>query len=44
MSRPLRIEFPGAAYHVMNQGLASRPILQSGADRATFLRGLAKAQ
>ncbi|MEE9153581.1 MAG: transposase [candidate division NC10 bacterium] len=40
MSRPLRIEFPGATYHVMNRGLAARPIFQTAADRATFLEGL----
>lgn len=40
MSRPLRIEFPGATYHVMNRGLAVRPIFQTAADRATFLEGL----
>jgi hypothetical protein len=28
MSRPLRIEFPGATYHVMNRGLAAQPILE----------------
>jgi REP element-mobilizing transposase RayT len=40
MSRPLRIEFPGATYHVMNRGLASRPIFSTDADRITFLEGL----
>jgi putative transposase len=33
MSRPLRIEFPGAYYHVMNRGLEYRPIFQSDDDR-----------
>lgn len=44
MSRPLRLEFPGATYHVMNRGLAARPIFTSDADRASFLKGLAEVQ
>lgn len=40
MSRPLRIHFPGATYHVMNRGLAARPIFRTPADHATFLEGL----
>jgi putative transposase len=40
MSRPLRIQFPGATYHVMNRGLAAQPIFKTDADRATFLEGL----
>lgn len=40
MSRPLRIQFPGATYHVMNRGLAAHPIFKTDADRATFLEGL----
>lgn len=40
MSRPLRIEFPGATYHVMNRGLASHPIFLTEPDRVTFLEGL----
>jgi hypothetical protein len=27
MSRPLRIRFPAAVYHVMNRGVAGQPIL-----------------
>ncbi len=37
MSRPLRIEFEGAYYHVMNRGLAYQPIFRSRDDRLTFL-------
>lgn len=40
MSRPLRIEFPGATYHVMNRGLAAQPLFTTAADRLTFLEGL----
>jgi len=41
MSRPLRIELPGAYYHVMNRGLEYRPIFQSDDDRGMFLDLLA---
>lgn len=44
MSRPLRIEFPGATYHVMNRGLASQPIFRTEADRGTFLKGLSEVR
>ncbi len=37
MPRPLRIEYPGACYHVMNRGAAYRPIYQSPGDREQFL-------
>ncbi len=37
MSRPLRIEYPGAWYHVMNRGLAKRNIFRSDLDRRSFL-------
>jgi REP element-mobilizing transposase RayT len=37
MSRPLRIEFPGAAYHVMNRGLERRDIYKDDLDREVFL-------
>lgn len=36
--RPLRIEFEGAWYHVMNRGLARRRIFSDGADRRAFLQ------
>ena len=41
MSPLLRIEFPGACYHVMNRGLAYQPIFRSDKDRQTFLNLLA---
>ena len=37
MSGPLRIEFPGAYYHVMNRGLAYQAISKTYKDRETFL-------
>lgn len=37
MSRPLRVEYPGAWYHVMNRGLARKPIVRSDKDRHLFL-------
>lgn len=37
MSRPLRVEFPGAWYHVMNRGSGYQPIFQDDADRRSFL-------
>jgi REP element-mobilizing transposase RayT len=37
MSRPLRIEFPGAYYHVMNRGLAYQDIFTDKSDYELFL-------
>lgn len=37
MARPLRIEYPGAWYHVMNRGLGRRKIFLSDPDRKSFL-------
>ncbi|MBI5967488.1 MAG: transposase [Deltaproteobacteria bacterium] len=37
MARPLRIEFPGAVYHVTARGNARQPIFRHGADRKAFL-------
>ena len=37
MSRPLRIDYPGAYYHVMNQGLTGQKAFVSGADFEGFL-------
>ena len=37
MSRPLRIEYPGAYYHVMNRGTARQKILLNDQDRQRFL-------
>lgn len=38
MPRSLRIEYPGAWYHVMNRGLGRRSIFASNKDRETFLK------
>jgi REP element-mobilizing transposase RayT len=37
MARPLRIEYPGAWYHVMNRGLGRRAVDQSDDQRHYFL-------
>lgn len=37
MSRPLRIEYPGAHYHVMNRALAGQTAFVSGSDFTDFL-------
>ena len=37
MARPLRIEYPGAYYHVMNRGLARRAIFLEDKGRERFL-------
>ncbi|MBI5753042.1 MAG: transposase [Hydrogenophilales bacterium] len=41
MARPLRIEFPGAIYHVTSRGNARRKIFLDDSDRETFLSTLA---
>ena len=43
MSRPLRIQFPGAVYHVMNRGAARRPTFIDDADYQVFLDTVAEA-
>jgi REP-associated tyrosine transposase len=40
MARPLRIEHPGAYYHVMNRGNHREDIFLTDQDRQTFLNGL----
>lgn len=40
MSRPLRIEFPGAVYHVMNRGGARQTTFRGKEDYEAFLRTL----
>jgi REP element-mobilizing transposase RayT len=40
MARPLRIEFPGALYHVTSRGNARAPIFQEDEDRRLLLRVL----
>ncbi|MFO1321482.1 MAG: transposase [Burkholderiales bacterium] len=41
MSRPLRIEFPGAVYHVTSRGDRREPIFRDDEDREMFLDILA---
>lgn len=41
MSRPLRLEFPGALYHVTSRGHERGPIFRDAADRRHFLDLLA---
>lgn len=43
MARPLRIEYPGAVYHVMNRGQARLATFRTPADYATFLQVLSEA-
>jgi putative transposase len=43
MARPLRIEFPGAFYHVTARGNEKKDIFRSHADRGKFLSYLASA-
>ena len=42
MARPLRIQYPGAVYHVIGRGNARQPIVQVAADRSCFFEVLAK--
>src|SRR5690349_12908037 len=37
MARPLRLEFPGAVYHVAARGEGEQPIFADDADRLEFL-------
>jgi putative transposase len=43
MSRPLRLEFPGAIYHVTSRGNAQGAIFADDEDRLLFLAGLEEA-
>ena len=43
MSRPLRIEYPNAFYHVMNRGLSRKDIYLIDDDRQVFLETLKEA-
>jgi REP element-mobilizing transposase RayT len=43
MSRPLRIEFAGALYHVMARGNAREAIFADDVDRAAFVDGIVRA-
>ena len=37
MARPLRIEFPGAVYHITSRGNERKPIFRDDLDRKMFL-------
>ncbi|NOQ66074.1 MAG: hypothetical protein GQ556_02505 [Desulfobacterales bacterium] len=41
MARPLRIQYPGAYYHVMNRGNRSEDIFITDTDRSKFVDSLA---
>jgi len=41
MARPLRIQYPGALYHLIGRGNARQPIVTDNADRRMFLALLA---
>jgi REP element-mobilizing transposase RayT len=43
MARPLRIEFPGAVYHVTSRSNERRPVFFSDDDRIAFLDFLGEA-
>jgi len=43
MARKLRVEYPGAIYHVMNRGDRREPIVKDPADRLQFLATLREA-
>ena len=43
MARPLRIEYPGAFYHVMHRGNDGKDIFKSNRDREKFLEYVGKA-
>lgn len=40
MSRPLRIEFPGAVYHVFNRGVERRILFSDAEDHVEFLKSV----
>jgi len=43
MARKLRVEYPGAVYHVMNRGDRREPIFRDDEDRQQFIRTLGQA-
>ena len=43
MARPLRVEYPGAYYHVINRGNGGEKIFKNVRDREKFLEYLATA-
>ncbi len=44
MARPLRIEYPGATYHVTSRGNERKKIFRDNSDRKRFLEILAISQ
>jgi putative transposase len=42
MARSLRIQYPGAWYHIMNRGACRKPIFHSNTERMLFLRVLSE--
>ena len=40
MARPLRIQYPGAVYHVTSRGNERKPVFRDGQDRESFLHTL----
>jgi hypothetical protein len=43
VARKLRIQFPGALYHIVNRGDRSEPIVRDDTDRERFIETLAQA-
>ncbi|HEY3915863.1 MAG TPA: transposase [Verrucomicrobiae bacterium] len=43
MARKLRVEYPGAVYHVLNRGDRGEPIFKDDTDRSRFLQTLGQA-
>jgi REP element-mobilizing transposase RayT len=43
MARKLRVQFPGAVYHVMNRGDRREPIFEDDEDRRLFLKTLGQS-
>jgi hypothetical protein len=44
MSRKLRVEYPGAMYHVMSRGDRREDIFLNDVDRQDFIKTLARAK
>ena len=43
MARKLRVQYPGAIYHVMNRGDRREPVFKDDADHVRFLETLGEA-
>ncbi len=43
MARPLRINYPGAFYHITSRGNERKPVFKSNIDREKFLEYLESA-